>query len=54
MKLLNCQSDLCQNLTEILREAFPRRLIIAKWDEEDVYTIEFSRVGFKCKSIIRT
>ncbi|THH03831.1 hypothetical protein EW145_g5976 [Phellinidium pouzarii] len=46
IKLVNQPHQLCDSLTEVLRESFPRRIRSAAWDDNDMYKIEMSRLDF--------
>ena len=46
MRLINSPDTMGQQLSEVLRERFPRRILSATWDEQNIYKIEFRREGF--------
>lgn len=46
IKLVNHPHHLCESLTAVLHESFPRRVRSASWDDNDMYTIEMSSLDF--------
>jgi hypothetical protein len=52
MKLIDSPDTVGQQMSEVLRERFPRRVLSASWDEENIYKIEFRREGFESTSFL--
>ncbi|KAI5122610.1 hypothetical protein M0805_004821 [Coniferiporia weirii] len=46
IKLVNQPHQLCESLTDVLHENFPRRVRVASWDDNDMYKIEMSGLDF--------
>lgn len=51
IKLVNQPHQLCESLTAVLHDSFPRRVRSASWDDNDMYTIEMSSLDFSSKAI---
>lgn len=50
IKLVNQPHQLCESLTAVLHDSFPRRVRSASWDDNDMYTIEMSGLDFNSKT----